>query len=157
MLLTDVVTYASVMTKMSLASPSISWGCLGGPQGSPRGAPQGQTKTWSNQIMLLIVVVTYASVMTKMCSASSRDPPGALGGPKGLGGSHHVFAISTNVTNRCCQICFSDDKNVFGIITRPLLPRGFLCFSDDKNEFGVTPDPLGGPSECPRGLRGLHQ
>ena len=29
------------------------------------------------------------------------------------------FAKSTDVTNRCCHICFSDDKNVFGIITRP--------------------------------------
>ena len=29
------------------------------------------------------------------------------------------FAKSTNVTNRCCHICFSDDKNVFGIITWP--------------------------------------
>ena len=73
------------------------------------------------------------------------------------------FAKSTNVTNRCCHICFSDDKNVFGIITWP--PGGSqgaqkgpggshqkpvkwknvinklccLCFSVDENAFGVPP------------------
>ena len=78
MLLIDIVTHASVMTKMCSASSPAPRGALGGAQ---KGSG-GHTMFSPNQQMLLIDVVTYASVMTKMCLASSRDPPGALGGPK---------------------------------------------------------------------------
>ena len=62
MLLIDVVTYASVMTKMCSASSRDPPGALGG----PKRAQGGHTKSRSNEKMLLINFVAYASVMTKM-------------------------------------------------------------------------------------------
>ena len=54
-------------------------------------------------------------ILTPGPQGCSRSPRGT---PRGQG--HTIFFNkSTNVTNRCCHICFSDDKNVFGIITRP--------------------------------------
>ena len=62
MLLIDVVTYASVMTKLCLASSSDPLGALGGPK-RPGG---GHIKSRSNEKMLLINFVAYASVMMKI-------------------------------------------------------------------------------------------
>ena len=53
------------------------------------------------------------------------DPQGAQRGPRSAphrARSKQNLVRSKIVTNRCCHICFSDDKNVFDIITRP--PRG---------------------------------
>ena len=54
-------------------------------------------------------------ILTPDPQGHSRSPRGT---PRGKV-TPKFFAKSTNVTNRCCHICFSDDKNVFGIITRP--------------------------------------
>ena len=40
---------------------------------------------------------------------------GPAGPPRGPLGSNQTLVNSKNVTNRCSHICFSDDKNVFGI------------------------------------------
>ena len=70
MLLIDVVTYASVMTKMCSASSRDPPGALGG----PKRAQGGHTKSRSNEKMLLINFVAYASVMTKMHLGSPLIP-----------------------------------------------------------------------------------
>ena len=78
------------------------------------------------------------------------------------------LAKSTNVTNRCCHICFSDDKNVFGIIPWPpggsrgaqkgpgghtksqsnekMLLINFVAYASvmTKMHLGWPPSPLGG-------------
>ena len=70
LLLIDVVTYASLMTKIcQVSSPD--------PPGALRGAqkgPGGQTKSQSNEKMLLINFVANASVMTKMHLGSPLAP-----------------------------------------------------------------------------------
>ena len=50
------------------------------------------------------------------------DPRGAQRGPRSAphrARSKQNLVRSKIVTNRCCHICFSDDKNVFDIIPRP--------------------------------------
>ena len=76
MLLIDVVTYASVMTKMCSASSRDPPGALGG----PKRARGGHAKSWSNEKMLITKVVTYASVMKKCPKDHPRPihPPRAL-------------------------------------------------------------------------------
>ena len=125
--------------------------------------------------MLQIDAVTYASVVTKMSFASPSIPLGHSMGPAGTArgplGSNQTLVNSKNVTNRCCHICFSDDKNVFGITlyslgvlggARRAPPRGpsgsnqnlvnsknvtngccHICFGDDKNVFGIALYSLG--------------
>ena len=75
------------------------------------------------------VPLKFCSTMMRLCHGPLNFDPGPPGAqqepprhPQGARSLQNVFAKSTNVTNRCCHICFSDDKNVFGIITRT--PRG---------------------------------
>ena len=80
MLLIDVVTYASVMTKMCSASSRDPPGALGG----PKRARGGHTKSRSNEKMLLINFVAYVSVMTKMHLGCPPSRPGYAAPPEEL-------------------------------------------------------------------------
>ena len=118
-------------------------------------------------------------------------PLGAWGGRRaplrGPSGSNQNLVNSKYVTNRCCHICFSGDKNVFcitpyssGALDGCRAPEGplgsnqtlvnsknvtnrccHICFSDDKNVFGITLyslGVLGGARRAPpRGPSGSNQ
>ena len=93
MLLIDVVTYASVMTKMCSASSRDPPGALGG----PKRARGGHTKSRSNEKMLLINFVAYASVMTKMHFGLPLIPKGGTQGGQGCPGDYtnliNIYAL----------------------------------------------------------------
>ena len=132
---------------------------------------QGEQLLLSTFSISLIFKKLY---LVKMCPIFAGSPSTSLFRPSRLSVCPSVrlsvcpsqkffFAKSTNVTNRCCHICFSDDKNVCGNITWPPGALGgaqkgpggshqklvkwkkfinklcCLCFIDDKNAFGVPP------------------
>ena len=131
---------------------------------------------WSNEKMSLYSFLQLLSGNVFSYFVLTPDPQGPTGPPRGPSGSNHNK--SNNVTNRCCCICFSDDKNVFNIINRTPggtregggCSRGSFqklviwknvvkqsCstyFSDDKNAFGVIPRPPRGSRVPPKPLGG---